>query len=268
MKVYLAGPMTGIEDWNFPAFIDGAACLREAGHEVISPAEHDLEMGYVVADVVQSTAGPFATTTVYNITDSFDREAVLAWDCEQIPTCDAVVLLPGWQESDGVAREMEAARRARLYCYELDRFLAEDTDAPSWAIQPQVLPGEIRVVNETTGGEKGQKLARFDLLPAGPLQAVAEHFGRGAAKYEDRNWERGYDWSLSFGALQRHAWAFWGGEDIDAETGSPHLAAVAFHALALLEFATTHPELDDRPNHVDEFARLLAEEEAIEAAGG
>lgn len=241
MKVYLAGPMTGIHDWNFPAFIDGAARLREAGHEVISPAEHDLEMGYVVADVVQSTAGPFATTTVYNITDSFDREAVLAWDCEQIPTCDAVVLLPGWQESDGVAREMEAAKRHGIPAYELEFFLSTTFGSGTFEYT-----AERRVVNETTGGEKGQKLARFDLLPAGPLQAVAEHFGRGAAKYEDRNWERGYDWSLSFGALQRHAWAFWGGEDIDAETGSPHLAAVAFHALALLEFATTHPELDDR----------------------
>lgn len=106
---------------------------------------------------------------------------------------------------------------------------------------------EVRVVNASTGGEKGQKAERFDLLPAGPLKAVARHYGIGAAKYSARNWERGYDWSLTFGAMQRHLWAFWSGEDIDPETGSPHMAAVAFHALALLEFATTHPELDDRP---------------------
>lgn len=107
--------------------------------------------------------------------------------------------------------------------------------------------GEVRVVNPDTGGEKGQKLARYDLIPAGPLRLLAEHFGRGARKYEDRNWERGYAWSLTFAALNRHLWAWWGGEDIDAETGSPHLAAVAWHAFALLEFAETHPELDDRP---------------------
>lgn len=99
----------------------------------------------------------------------------------------------------------------------------------------------------STGGEKGVKLARFDLIPATPLWEVAEHYGRGAGKYADRNWELGYEWSKSFQSLQRHAWAFWGGETIDPETGSPHMAAVVFHALALLEFAAKHPEFDDRP---------------------
>jgi hypothetical protein len=108
-------------------------------------------------------------------------------------------------------------------------------------------PEETRTVNEKTGGEKGQKLDRYDLIPAAPLRQVAHHYGVGARKYAERNWERGYDWSLSFAALQRHAWAFWNGETIDEETGSNHMAAVAFHALALIEFCRTHPELDDRP---------------------
>jgi hypothetical protein len=109
---------------------------------------------------------------------------------------------------------------------------------------------ETRIVNAVTGGEKGQKLTRFDLIPAGPLELLAEHYGRGACKYADRNWERGYAWSLSFGAMMRHAWAFWRGEDIDEETGSPHLVAVAWHAFALLEFSARHRSLDDRPEHV------------------
>ncbi len=113
---------------------------------------------------------------------------------------------------------------------------------------------EVRVVNETTGGEKGQKLARFDLLPWDALTMVAEHFGIGARKYEDRNWERGYSWSLSLGALGRHFAAFMSGEDIDPETQSPHMAAVAFHALAVLRFMVAHPELDDRGKVEDEVA--------------
>ena len=107
-------------------------------------------------------------------------------------------------------------------------------------------PTEVRVTS-STGGEKGQKLARYDLLPAGPLRAVAELYGKGSEKYADRNWELGYDWSLSFAALNRHLWLFWQGEDIDPETGLPHLAAVAWHALALMEFSVKHPEFDDRP---------------------
>ena len=102
-------------------------------------------------------------------------------------------------------------------------------------------------VDPDTGAKKGSKLARFDLVPASPLFQLAEHYGRGAKKYAARNWEGGYDWSLSYAALNRHLWAWWNGEDIDPETGSNHMTAVAWHAFALLEFLETHPEKDDRP---------------------
>lgn len=108
-------------------------------------------------------------------------------------------------------------------------------------------PTEVRTTDPDTGAAKGVKLARFDLIPARPLWLLAEHYGKGCVKYADRNWEAGYSWSKSFGAMMRHAWAFWRGEDIDPETGSPHMIAVAWHALALVEYATTHPEKDDRP---------------------
>lgn len=107
--------------------------------------------------------------------------------------------------------------------------------------------GEVRLVS-STGAEKGSKIERYDLIPAEPLRLLAQHFGRGATKYADRNWEAGYGWNLSFAALMRHAWAFWGGEDIDAETGTPHIVAAAWHAFALAEYMNTHPEFDNRPS--------------------
>lgn len=110
---------------------------------------------------------------------------------------------------------------------------------------------EVRHTDPTTGAEKGAKLARFDLIPPRCLWALAEHYGRNCkehgGKYDARNWEKGYGWSFSFAAMMRHAWAFWRGEDIDPETGSPHMAAVAWHAFTLMEFGRTHPEKDDRP---------------------
>lgn len=106
---------------------------------------------------------------------------------------------------------------------------------------------EVRVVDPKTGGEKGQKLARFDLIPPGPLHTLAEHYGVGARKYEDRNWEKGYDWGLSFAALNRHLWAFWNGEYYDEETGLPHLASAVFHAFALMEFHDKDKGTDSRP---------------------
>lgn len=119
-------------------------------------------------------------------------------------------------------------------------------DDPAVRVAAHAERGEVRVVDPKTGGAKGQKLARFDLLPPAALRKVAEHYGRGAAKYEDRNWQRGYAWGLSFGAMQRHAWAFWGGESLDPETKSHHLAAVVFHALALMTFEEQGLGTDDR----------------------
>lgn len=97
-----------------------------------------------------------------------------------------------------------------------------------------------------TGAQKAGNLERYDLIPAEPLRMLAEHYGRGAKKYADRNWEKGYDWGLSFAALNRHLWQFWAGEDVDPETGSLHITAVAWHAFALAEYMATHPEFDNR----------------------
>lgn len=104
---------------------------------------------------------------------------------------------------------------------------------------------EIRT-KSSTGGEKGVKDERHDLIPVEALAILARHYGVGARKYADHNWRKGYEWSKSYASLQRHAQAFWGGEDIDEETGSPHMAGVAFHAFALLVFMQDHPDFDDR----------------------
>lgn len=102
------------------------------------------------------------------------------------------------------------------------------------------------MTTSASGGMKATKLGRFDLLPVDALRQVAEHYGKGAEKYADHNYRKGYPWSLSYAALQRHANAFWGGETFDPETGSHHMAAVAFHALALITFTDEHPNYDDR----------------------
>ena len=107
--------------------------------------------------------------------------------------------------------------------------------------------GEVRVTDPETGGQKGSKLARYDLIPHEALHALAEHFGRGAEKYDDRNWERGYDWALTFAALNRHLWAWWSGEDVDPETGSNHMTAVAWHAFVAVTFQARSLGRDSRP---------------------
>lgn len=257
MKLYVAGPMRGYESYNFPAFHRAAAILRALGHEVVSPAEEDMQGGGFDPDLSLEDNG-------FSMTDAMRR------DVRAIVQGDGIVLLPGWEKSSGAQTERFVAESTGRKVFRLNPEWIEDPDLPlpgqpdavEWVIEEAepwnvglgkaTLPddAEERVVNSATGGEKGSKLARFDLIPADALAEVAKHFGRGARKYADRNWERGYDWGLSFAALQRHAWAWQGGEDVDEETGSNHLVAVAWHALALLHFALNpeqYAELDNRP---------------------
>lgn len=98
-------------------------------------------------------------------------------------------------------------------------------------------------------GKKGVKLARYDLIPPYPLWKLAEVYGIGAEKYDLRNWEEGIPFTKLFGAMQRHAWQFWAGEDVDPENGQLHLASVAWMAFALIEMQRMRPDLDDR-SHV------------------
>lgn len=133
---------------------------------------------------------------------------------------------------------------------------------------------EIRTTS-STGGEKGMKDARFDLIPAGPLLELALHYGRGALKYDSHQWRQGYEWEKSGAAIDRHVNWWRRGYDYDVcsnepegclhekggvpwsdlsstpdtcynHTGSHHMAAVAWHAFLLLEFKDTHPGHDNR----------------------
>lgn len=106
---------------------------------------------------------------------------------------------------------------------------------------------EVTIVDPKTGGKKGQKDERFDLIPMDALEELARVYGFGAKKYDDDNWLKGYAWRLSLGALGRHVakWAL--GQDRDPETGLHHLAHAAWHCLALMVFGMRGLGTDDIP---------------------
>lgn len=105
--------------------------------------------------------------------------------------------------------------------------------------------GEVRTT-ASSGGQKGVKPQNFALVPTYPLGVLAELYNFGASKYDDHNWRKGYEWSKSYSAAMRHLTAFWEGEDLDPESGLPHLASAAFHCFALMQWMVDHPEFDDR----------------------
>lgn len=89
---------------------------------------------------------------------------------------------------------------------------------------------------------------RVDLVPTEAINALAEVLTAGAVKYGEHNWRKGMDWSRVYSAAQRHMLAFWGGDDIDDESGMPHL----WHALTNMAFLVSYQALsvglDDRWN--------------------
>jgi hypothetical protein len=79
-RVYVAGPMTGIDDFNYPAFNAVAERLRAQGYEVENPAEHGTVEGAQWADY-------------------------MAYDLTRLGLCGAIYLLPGWSNSKGAKIE-------------------------------------------------------------------------------------------------------------------------------------------------------------------
>lgn len=116
------------------------------------------------------------------------------------------------------------------------------------SVSQQYINGEWNISESATGGQKEVKLERFDLMPSDALADIARVYGYGASKYDNRNWEKGYEWGKSFAAIMRHLWAFWRGNDLDDESGLPHLAHAGFHVLTLLTFWRHYPQYDDRSN--------------------
>jgi hypothetical protein len=97
-------------------------------------------------------------------------------------------------------------------------------------------------------GRKDDNLKlRYDLIPTSANRALANVLTFGAKKYDDRNWEQGIRWGRVFAAARRHMDAWWGGQDLDPETGYSHLDHAITNLAFLIEYERTHPEYDDRP---------------------
>lgn len=81
-RIYLAGPMSGYPEHNFPAFFTEAKRLRALGYEVVNPAEIN---GHLVGQL------PYIQ--------------YLRNDVAQLATCDTIAFMEGWENSRGAKIE-------------------------------------------------------------------------------------------------------------------------------------------------------------------
>jgi hypothetical protein len=93
VKVYVSGPMTGIEQFNHPAFANACEILRLAGYEAESPHwAPELE----------------------------SWEAYMRHDLALLLRCDAIAMLPGWEHSRGARLERLVAEALGLPVWYID----------------------------------------------------------------------------------------------------------------------------------------------------
>jgi len=122
---------------------------------------------------------------------------------------------------------------------------------------------EERVTDATTGGQKGKKITQLGALDPLAVIELARVAGMGANKYAPYNFMKGYDWSLSFNAMMRHALLFWAGETHDPESGLNHMGHAAWMALCLISFSERRLGTDDRYSPVpDVFSETPEPEES------
>jgi hypothetical protein len=131
-RVYIAGPMAGIPDYNFPVFHAAAKAWRAAGWEVFNPAEE--------------FAG--ATDLPYRVYVEHDMRA--------LKTCDALALLDGWDGpgARGSVWEREVARTVH-------RLPIFDADAPFpvGEFEPETILEEAqRLVHGDRGADYGHPM--------------------------------------------------------------------------------------------------------------
>lgn len=108
------------------------------------------------------------------------------------------------------------------------------------------LPANALVFSTEGGRKDDSEKPRMDLLDHKALVGVSEVLGFGARKYAAHNWRRGISYSRLIGAAYRHLGALNSGEDIDPESGLPHVDHLGCCIMFLSNLMKTRPDLDDR----------------------
>lgn len=91
--LYIAGPMTGIRDYNYPAFNQAEKDLRAAGYDTLNP----------VTSEEHNTTGTTQTWQWYM------RHALA-----MVIEADGIALLSGWENSRGATLEVHVAQSLGL----------------------------------------------------------------------------------------------------------------------------------------------------------
>ncbi len=130
--------MRGYPRFNFDAFAEAAARLRALGHEVLSPAENDLAMGF-------DPDGPL---------EALDLPAAFRWDVQALLSADAVALMPKWHMSEGARLEFDIAKAIGTPAYPLEQVPEAAEPEPEPEAERLTVPDLMAALEESLAAMK------------------------------------------------------------------------------------------------------------------
>lgn len=107
--------------------------------------------------------------------------------------------------------------------------------------------GDVNSTAKGSGARFNSGKPDLSLIPLVTLEDEACVWMYGKAKYAAWNWAKGMPWSVPLACALRHLAAFQSGEDVDPESGQPHLAHAMCNLRMLTLYSRTYTEGDDRP---------------------
>ena len=108
MRIYIAGPMTGLPDHNIPAFEAAAKKLRDEGHFVINPVKLATTFGKLY-DIAASFATMYGDYRIGGNISPRLAQSIIDADLAAVRSCNAIFLLKGWERSRGAKKELAEA---------------------------------------------------------------------------------------------------------------------------------------------------------------
>jgi hypothetical protein len=264
MRIYLAGPMRHIEEFNFPTFNTATAMLREKGHEVFSPAERDVAR-HGGKDITKGTTGDLKELDKHG----FDIRVALCedttWICQH---AEAIALLPGWQYSKGAVAEYALGVALGLEVTTINKLLPGFVTTHPTRLELEAIQGGPRtyirsgfdpltnLLNPPYTGTKpsnpkdelGIRRMPMSTVPAPVLAGVGVAMLEGALKYGRHNYRSiGVRASVYYDATMRHLLAWWEGEDLDPDSDISHVTKAIASLVVLSDSELQGNLTDDRP---------------------
>ena len=120
--------------------------------------------------------------------------------------------------------------------------------------------GDVNSKEKGSGARYNDNKPDYSLIPMWTLADEAKVWEYGKRKYAAWNWAKGMPWSVPLACALRHLAAWQRGEELDHESGLPHLAHAMCNLRMLTMFATTYPEGDDRPPSELMYRTMSADE--------